>query len=228
MDFAVSSYTPTLEALLRSHTQPASPHNTPQVLVVSQPATPYCSAIPETTTEAGIVMSLTGELTRVLDDTDGIVDSVLEAMTTHNWVHLACHGMQDRNNPINSSFALYDEKLTLGTLMSKHLPNADLAVLSACQTATGDEKLVEEAVHLAAGMLNIGYKSVIGTMWSIYDDSAPIVMARFYEVMMEQVHARKELQPAYALHEATKVLRNSKKNGVNDFVRWIPFVHFGL
>ncbi|KAI0082963.1 hypothetical protein BDY19DRAFT_981531, partial [Irpex rosettiformis] len=54
-----------------------------------------------------------------------------------------------------------------------HLPNADLAVLSACQTATGDEKLSEEAVHLAAGMLNIGYKSVIGTMWSISDYIAP-------------------------------------------------------
>ena len=223
MDFAVSSYTPTLEALLKPH---ATVHETPRVLVVSQPATPYCSAIPGTTTEAGIVMSLTGELTQVLEDTDGIVDTVLEAMTTHNWVHLACHAIQDRNNPINSSFALYDEKLTLGTLMSKHLPNADLAVLSACQTATGDEKLVEEAVHLAAGMLNIGYKSVIGTMWSIYDDSAPVVMAQFYEVMMEQVHTGKKLQPAYALHAATKALR--EKYGVNDFVRWIPFVHFGL
>ncbi|KAI0825519.1 CHAT domain-containing protein [Irpex lacteus] len=223
MDFAVSSYTPTLEALLKPH---ATVHETPRVLVVSQPATPYCSAIPGTTTEAGIVMSLTGELTQVLEDTDGIIDIVLEAMATHNWVHLACHGMQDRNNPIDSSFALYDKKLTLGTLMSKHLPNADLAVLSACQTATGDEKLVEEAVHLAAGMLTIGYKSVIGTMWSIYDDSAPVVMAQFYEVMMEQVRAGKELQPAYALHKATKVLR--ERYGVNDFVRWIPFVHFGL
>ncbi len=226
MDFAVSSYTPTLEALLKVQAQSDSVHETPQVLVVSQPATPDCSPIPGTTTEAGIVMSLTGESTQVLEDTDGTVDSVLEAMTTHNWVHLACHGMQDQNNPINSSFALYDRKLTLGTLMSKHLPNADLAVLSACQTATGDEKLVEEAVHLAAGMLNIGYKSVIGTMWSIYDDSAPVAMAQFYEVMMEQVHAGGELQPAYELHEATKVLR--EKYGVNNFICWIPFIHFGL
>ncbi|KAI0083074.1 hypothetical protein BDY19DRAFT_981021 [Irpex rosettiformis] len=36
-------------------------------------------------------------------------------------------------------------------LMSHHLPNADLAVLSACQTATGDETLSEEVVHLTAG-----------------------------------------------------------------------------
>ncbi|KAI0825510.1 CHAT domain-containing protein [Irpex lacteus] len=226
MNHVISSYTPTLEALLKPRAQVKTAHDTPRVLVVSQPATPGCNPIPETTTEAGIVMSLTGESTQVLDDTDGTVHTVLEAMATHNWVHLACHGMQDKKSPINSSFALHDGKLTLKTLMSKHLPNADLAVLSACQTATGDEDLVEEAVHLAAGMLNIGFKSVIGTMWSIYDDSAPVVMARFYEVMMEQVHAGKELQPAYALHEATKALRETY--GVNDFVRWIPFVHFGL
>lgn len=171
-------------------------------------------------------MSLTGGLTSVLEDADGTVEKVLEAMATHDWIHLACHGMQDRNNPINSSFALYDGKLTLETLASKRLPNANLAVLSACQTATGDEDLVEEAVHLAAGMLNVGYRSVIGTMWSVYDDSTPFVMARFYEVMMDQARAGKELQPAYALHEAMKVLR--EKHGVNDFVRWIPFVHFGL
>ena len=100
------------------------------------------------------------------------------------------------------------------------------AVLSACQTAAGDETLTEEAIHLTAGMLNSGYKSVIGTMWSILDDSAPVVTSNFYRVMIAQVKAGGELHPAYALHEATKALR--AKYGITDFVRWIPFVHFGL
>lgn len=226
MDSAVSSYTPTLEALLPPHaTATSQSSHPPKVLVVSQPATPGCTPIGGTTEEAAIVMSLT-EDALVLDDEDGTVDAVLDGMAAHNWVHLACHGMQNRHDPTKSAFALYDGRLTLEALMSKHLPNADLAVLSACQTATGDENLSEEAVHLAAGMLNIGYKSVIGTMWSIFDDSAPVVMGKFYEVMMKQVEAGEELQPAYALHEATKVLR--EKYGVNDFIRWIPFVHFGL
>ena len=75
-------------------------------------------------------------------------------------------------------------------------------------------------------MLNVGYKSVIGTMWSIYDASAPAVIEVFYRAMMEQVKAGGELEPAYALHEATEALR--QKYGVTDFLRWIPFVHFGL
>ena len=226
MDIAVSSYSPTLEPLLRPRTQTTA-HRVPKVLVVSQPDTPGCSPISGTTAEAGVIMSLLDQsAVKVLDDTDGTVNAILEGMASHDWVHLACHGIQDREDPTNSAFALYDGRLTLGTLTSKHLPNADLAVLSACQTATGDENLSEEAVHLAAGMLNVGYKSVIGTMWSIYDSSAPVVMGAFYKAMTEQVKAGGELQPAYALHEATKVLRN--KFGMTDFVRWVPFVHFGL
>lgn len=51
--------------------------------------------------------------------------------------------------------------------------NAELAFLSACQTAVGDEKIPEESIRLAAGMLAVGYKGVIATMWSIRDDDAP-------------------------------------------------------
>lgn len=227
MDIAVSSYTPTLEALLRPRTKTTLAGKFPKTLIVSQPDTPGCSPISGTTHEAAIVMSLLDiSATSSLDDEDGTVDAVINGMETHSWVHFACHGIQDRADPLNSAFALYDGRLTLETLMTKYLPNAKLAVLSACQTATGDEELSEEAVHLAAGMLNIGYKSVIGTMWSIFDSIAPVVMKKFYEVIAEQVRAGGELQPAYALHEATKTLR--KKYGVSDFVRWMPFVHFGL
>ena len=50
--------------------------------------------------------------------------------------------------------------------MKKRLPKVQLAFLSACQTSVGDKSLSEEAVHLAAGMLAVGYRGVIATMWS--------------------------------------------------------------
>ena len=52
--------------------------------------------------------------------------------------------------------------------MSAASPNAELAFLSACQTAAGDEKTPEESAHLAAGMLAVGFKGVVATMWSIH------------------------------------------------------------
>ena len=63
-------------------------------------------------------------------------------------------------------------------------------------------------------------------MWSISDSITPVAMRRFYKVIAEQVKAGGNLQPTYALHEATKIL--CERYGVSDFVQWMPFVHFGL
>ena len=228
MDYAVSSYAPTLEALLRPRMQVYHAGKNPLVLVVSQPTTPGCKSIPATMEETAAVTSLfdTKSGVTAVEGEDGTVNAVLSAMERHRWVHLACHGTQDHKDPTNNAFLLHDGKFTLTELMSRSIPNADLAVLSACQTTTGDEKSIEEAMCLATGMLNVGYKSVVGTMWSISDSSAPVFTQRFYEVMAEQLRLGGELQPAYALHEATKTLR--AKYGAMEFMRWVPFVHLGL
>jgi CHAT domain-containing protein len=58
-----------------------------------------------------------------------------------------------------------DKTITLSELMPLNLPNAFLAVLSACETAKGDEAQPDQTVHLAAAMLHAGFKSVVATMW---------------------------------------------------------------
>ena len=104
-----------------------------------------------------------------------------------------------------------------------------LAFLSACQTAVGDRKTWEESARLAAGMLAVGFKGVVGTMWSIGDADAPIVVDAYYKELLALRSSgtlrKGETGAAYALHEATRVLR--EKVGVDNFVRWVPFVHFG-
>jgi CHAT domain len=49
----------------------------------------------------------------------------------------------------------------------------DLAFLSACQTAAGSVRLLDEAIHLAAAMQFVGYRHVIATLWTIDDSQAP-------------------------------------------------------
>ncbi|KIJ36158.1 hypothetical protein M422DRAFT_261486 [Sphaerobolus stellatus SS14] len=154
------------------------------------------------------------------------VSTVLDALDQHNWVHLACHGLQDASDPLKSGFALHDGRLELKSLMTKSLDHAQMAFLSACQTAKGDDKLPEEAVHLAAGMLTAGFPSAVATMWSIGDDDACIVAEAFYSIMAEKRHGSEELEVAYALHEAVKQLLD--KVGEKNFVKWVPFVHYGL
>lgn len=226
MDYAVSSYTPTLESLLRPRIPPHGSGQTPNVLLVSQPDTPGYETIYGTETEVATIGNILSS-SKTLSRSQGTVTAVLEDMRTHEWVHLACHGIQSPDgDATNSAFVLFDGKLKLSKLMSTALPNAELAVLSACQTATGDKRLSEEAVHLAAGMLTVGYRSVIGTMWSISDECAPIVAQKFYEAVAQQVAAGEELQPAYALHEAILFLR--QKTDEKRLLRWVPFVHFGV
>jgi CHAT domain-containing protein len=79
--------------------------------------------------------------------------------------HLACHGVQDAKDALQSGFCLGDGRLTVAELMKLKLPSPFLAFLSACETAKGDKTLPDQTVHLAAAMLFCGFQNVIGTMW---------------------------------------------------------------
>jgi CHAT domain len=109
------------------------------------------------------------------------VENVMAGMGECSWVHFACHGVQNIKNTTESALLLAaDSQLTLSKITKLSLPHAELAFLSACQTATGTEDLAEEAVYLAAGMLLAGYHGVIATMWSIQDADGPKVADEVY------------------------------------------------
>jgi len=96
---------------------------------------------------------------------DATVGDVLSKLPGVSILHLACHGRQNPSNPLESGFACSDGTLTVAKLMSLNLPNAFFAFLSACETAKGDKAQPDQVIHLAATMLFVGFKSVIGTFW---------------------------------------------------------------
>lgn len=114
------------------------------------------------------------------------VDRCVESMLDFSSIHLACHGSQNAAEPLQSRFIFHRGSLELGTILKSDLKNADLAFLSACQTSTGDEKISDEAVHLAAGMLAAGYRRVVATMWSIGDRPAQEVATDFYDFIFSR------------------------------------------
>jgi len=108
-----------------------------------------------------------------------------------------------------------------------------LAFLSACQTSSSDAKLSEEAVHLAAGMLAVGYCSVVATMWSINDSHGQQVAEDFYsKLICLSVHGEeKGLSSAYAAHALYFAMQHlQQKIGYSklDCFVWVPYVHFGV
>ncbi|CAE7142575.1 unnamed protein product [Rhizoctonia solani] len=223
-DYVISSYTPTLSALLAS--TPSSLNYDCRVLAVGQAATPGCSPLPGTTKELELVQTHThnkAEYTQLVDS-QATATAVLDAMEHHDWVHLACHAHQNVKDPTKSGFYLHDGILDLTAINQRSLRNKGLAFLSACQTAAGDEELPDEAIHLASGMLMAGYSSVIATMWSVVDEDAPFVADKVYAQLLEGGKLGNG-EAGRALHDAVARLR--EKVGEDKFGRWVPYIHFG-
>lgn len=88
-----------------------------------------------------------------------------------------------------------------------------------------ERKAFGKAVHLAAGMLSAGYRSVIATMWSISDKEAPFLANDVYSELLKDGKPD-STRSAYALHRAVKNLR--QRNGESSFLSWVPFIHVGI
>ncbi|KIY68290.1 hypothetical protein CYLTODRAFT_489937 [Cylindrobasidium torrendii FP15055 ss-10] len=211
-DSIISSYTPTLASLLAAPRK-SDDAVSPRIAIAAQPNTP-------------IAALFSPPAIRLLIGQDGTTQNVLEAMSEYRWIHLACHGTQNTSNPAQSAFLLHDRPLSLEELMKTTSNVGELAFLSACETATGDEDVPDEAVHLAAGMLAAGYRSVVATMWEIGDRVAPVVAEAFYQTLLQEMDAGRGMNVAYALHEAVKRVRD--RVGKESFAAWVPFVHYGL
>ncbi|CAE6424666.1 unnamed protein product [Rhizoctonia solani] len=219
-NYAISSYTPTLSALLS--TTSSSSNQSCRLLAVGQAATPGRSPLPGTTKELAHIEShahTSVEYTQLVDD-QATTTAVLDAMERHDWVHLACHAHQDVYDPNKSGFYLHDGTLDLASINRRSFKNKGLAFLSACQTATGDKVLPDEAIHLASGMLMAGYPSVIATMWSVVDEDAPFVADKVYERLMKDMKIGNG-EAGRALHSAVAGLR--EKVGEKDFGRLVIF-----
>ena len=172
-----------------------------------------------------IVQRSVSARTTLVESSVGTVEEVLTLMKNADWVHFACHGIQDASNPINSGLCLANERrLKISDIIALSRSRGGLAFLSACQTAKGDKNLSDEAIHIAAGMVFAGYGGVIGTMWSISDRVAPGVAADVYEELFRDGRWPDYRDGARALHKAMRCARDRGES----FFDWVPFIHVGL
>ncbi|TEB31025.1 hypothetical protein FA13DRAFT_1589875, partial [Coprinellus micaceus] len=237
LDYAVSSYTPTVTMLAQRVNEDAPVNKaTSGFFLTSQPEAPCSKKIPETTGEVRLIFdkaTIRDVRVEKAEGSDVSPDQCLEYMKNFSSIHLACHGSQDRSDPLKSRFKFHLGDLDVATIMQADLKHADLAFLSACQTGTGDDKLSDEAIHLAAGMLAAGYRRVVATMWSIGDRIAPQVANDFYDFLWSPANrtcdgsAFDGTMSAYALHHAMQQLRGRLRDSEEDLLAWTPYVHFG-
>ncbi|KAJ6624591.1 CHAT domain-containing protein [Mycena sp. CBHHK59/15] len=224
-DFVVSSYTPSLATLIEGLQARNVAEEGLQILAVAQPAAVGQGYIPGTLKEVDHIQRLAGDIQVLhLDEDVATVNRVQDGMRTSRWAHFACHGVQDISTPTESALLLAGSSwMILSSIIQLSLPHADLAFLSACQTATGSKNLEDESVHLTAGMLLAGYRGVIGTMWSIMDNDAPQVANNVYEHLFK-TSPLDPMRAAEALHLAVRKLREQSR-GTKSFSHWVQFIH---
>jgi CHAT domain-containing protein len=120
-------------------------------------------------------------------------------------VHFATHGLLNNEHPELSGLVLslvnkrgepQDGFLELEDIYNLRLP-VDLVVLSACDTALGQEMNGEGLVGLTRGFMYAGATRVVASLWSVSDSATSELMARFYKEMQQG-----KMKPAAALRAA--------------------------
>jgi len=122
-------------------------------------------------------------------DFDASRDYVLtQGLTQFRLVHFATHGLVDTRYPERSGLILSlidrrgrkgDGYLRLADIYRLKL-SADLVVLSACESALGQDLASEGIIGLPRAFLHAGAKSVIASLWKVNDEATAKLMANLY------------------------------------------------
>lgn len=222
IDRVISSYTPTVTALLESRRERLATTDDDRFLVISiDDATlpPLAGAADERSFIAG---RLPSDRLSSLDASTGARDTIRAELGQHSWVHFACHAYQDITEPFAGGFIVGDGTLTLEQVASDRF-SGEFAGLAACQTATGGWALADESISLAAALHRCGYRHVVGTLWSISDAASAEMFSGLYGILLGD-GTMEATNCGETMHHVIREMRSTRRS---DPLDWAPFVHFG-
>jgi CHAT domain-containing protein len=140
----------------------------------------------------------------------------------YNIVHIASHG-QFGADPKHTFLVAYDGQLNMdeletGIKYSEHREKAlELLVLSACETATGDDRA---ALGLAGIALKAGARSAVASLWYVSDQATGRLVVDFYRALQTAGQSK-----ARALQAAQRKLASSQRYAHPAY--WAPFLLIG-
>lgn len=145
-------------------------------------------------------------------------------------LHLAMHGVVDKQNPDYSSLVFtktpHKDKGQVDDLLHAYELNilelkTNLVVLSACETGYGKYEKGEGVLSIGRGFMYAGVPSIVMTLWPLSDKASPILIQDFY------AHLAKKKTKDQALRQAKlNYLKDNKDLAGHPFF-WASFVTLG-
>ena len=150
-------------------------------------------------------------------------------LKNYRLLHFATHGFVNTSKPELSGILLAQDTtisedgiLYSGEIFNLDL-NADLTVLSACETGLGELKEGEGLIGLARALLYAGSKNIIVSLWKVADKSTSDLMIDFYKNLLEANQEKQEF--SQALQQAKLEMIDEGKYAHPFY--WSPFILIG-
>ncbi len=157
--------------------------------------------------------------------------AVLSEIEEYDMLHFATHAWYDSLYDAFSGIVLgfdstqANDGLLMGYEIAQLRLNCDLVSLSACETGRGKVESAEGIMGLPRLFMNAGAKSVVMTMWKLYDASGPAITPAFYDAVVHENFSKIE---ALALAKRAFIkdkLENDPKSAHPFF--WAAFSLYG-
>jgi CHAT domain-containing protein len=152
-------------------------------------------------------------------------------LKNYRYLHFATHGRADETVAYNSALLLApdpdrsanpsatspetDGRITAQQIVNTWALDADLVVLSGCETALGRATASEGYLGFTQALFAHGARSVVLSLWEVDDRATSLLMARFYANLLgRRPELKKPMAKSEALHEAKTWLRSLKEEQV--------------
>ncbi len=175
--------------------------------------------------EIGKVFGGTGN--RILVGNEATEENLKKNAADYRILHFATHFLINDDQPLYSKIVLAqsgnskeDGYLQTYEVFNMKL-NADLVVLSACNTGLGTIRKGEGVIGITRAFLYAGVPSLLASLWNVDDQSTAIIMKSFYQYLQSGSNKRQ------ALRLAKLDYFRSAKGAKKDPFYWAPFILIG-
>ncbi len=165
---------------------------------------------------------------KALKSVEASKENFIKMASNYKAIHFATHGVANEKTGAYSYIAFTldentqgDENILFGIDIYNLNLNADMVVLSACETAAGELKRGEGVISTARAFSYAGARSLITTLWKVSDAKATEFMNGLYTQL------QKKKPKDRALREATQAYLQANNDHLAHPFFWASFINIG-